>query len=211
MQLKTKVFELSNGKYAKLSDLAQAMGVSLTQVYRVRRGKSDIGEKFIIGALKGFPGYKFDDLFYVAQGEAEITDSRSDLGAKGNLESPEAGRDEIVRNALSMPLEAGHDEIVKLRKAGQTYEKIGRRFGISKQRAWQILKGKPSRKPSQEKPAPDGMLTGREVAQLLNLHINTVRRWSNLGRLKAYRINSRGDRRFRREDVDALLKVGRRN
>jgi len=199
MQLKTRVFQLSNGKYENLKGLAQAMGVSLTQVYRVRRGKRHINEMFIIGALKAFPGYKFDDLFYVVPDGSEMTDSKSDLEAKGNLVSTQ------------QPLEAGHDEIVKLRKAGQTYEKIGRRFGISKQRAWQILKGKPSRKPSQEKPAPDGMLRGREVAQLLNLHINTVRRWSNLGRLKTYRINSRGDRRFNREDVDAFLKVGRRN
>jgi len=67
MQLKTKVFELSNGKYAKLSDLAQAMGVSLTQVYRVRRGKSDIGEKFIIGALRASPGISSMTCFMLFQ------------------------------------------------------------------------------------------------------------------------------------------------
>ncbi len=51
----------------------------------------------------------------------------------------------------------------------------------------------------------DGMLTTSEVAHLLNVHINTVRRWSNQGILKAYRIGSRGDRRFRQEDVDSFL------
>lgn len=51
----------------------------------------------------------------------------------------------------------------------------------------------------------DGMLTTSEVAHLLNVHINTVRRWSNQGVLKAYRIGSRGDRRFRQEDVDSFL------
>lgn len=51
----------------------------------------------------------------------------------------------------------------------------------------------------------DGMLTTSEVAHLLNVHINTVRRWSNQGTLKAYRIGSRGDRRFRQEDIDSFL------
>jgi excisionase family DNA binding protein len=49
------------------------------------------------------------------------------------------------------------------------------------------------------------MLTISEVAHILNVHINTVRRWSNDGTLKAYRIGSRGDRRFRYEDVDKLF------
>ena len=51
----------------------------------------------------------------------------------------------------------------------------------------------------------DPMLTTGEVARLLNLHINTVRRWSNLGVLKTYRIGSRGDRRFDREDIENFL------
>ena len=51
------------------------------------------------------------------------------------------------------------------------------------------------------------MLTIGDVARLLNVHINTVRRWSNQGILKTYRIGSRGDRRFEREDItDFLLK-----
>jgi len=47
----------------------------------------------------------------------------------------------------------------------------------------------------------DPMLTTSEVARILNLHINTIRRWSNQGILKAYRIGSRGDRRFKKEDI----------
>lgn len=47
----------------------------------------------------------------------------------------------------------------------------------------------------------DPMLTTSEVAHFLNVHINTVRRWSNLGILQAYRLGSRGDRRFKREDI----------
>jgi hypothetical protein len=31
-----------------------------------------------------------------------------------------------------------------------------------------------------------------------------VRRWADKGILKVYRIGSRGDRRFKREDIDSL-------
>lgn len=54
----------------------------------------------------------------------------------------------------------------------------------------------------------DSMLTISEVAQLLNVHINTVRRWSNQGTLKSYRIGSRGDRRFRQADIASFLLEG---
>ena len=49
------------------------------------------------------------------------------------------------------------------------------------------------------------MLTTSDVARLLNVHINTVRRWSNQGILKSYRIGSRDDRRFERGDVIEFL------
>ena len=51
----------------------------------------------------------------------------------------------------------------------------------------------------------DDMLTVRQVAQLLHVHPNTLRRWCNNGRIKAYRITPRGDRRFRREEIDRFL------
>lgn len=51
----------------------------------------------------------------------------------------------------------------------------------------------------------DSMLTTSDVARLLNVHINTVRRWSNQGILKAYRIGSRGDRRFQHGDITSFL------
>jgi excisionase family DNA binding protein len=45
----------------------------------------------------------------------------------------------------------------------------------------------------------------REVARLLNIHTDTVRRWSDLGILRAYRIGIRGDRRFKGEDIENFL------
>ena len=45
------------------------------------------------------------------------------------------------------------------------------------------------------------MLTVKDVARLLHIHVNTARRWSDQGIIKSYRITRRGDRRFRREDI----------
>jgi len=49
------------------------------------------------------------------------------------------------------------------------------------------------------------LLTVSEVARLLYVHPNTVRRWERMGVLPAYRLGPRGDRRFRREDVLRFL------
>ncbi len=45
------------------------------------------------------------------------------------------------------------------------------------------------------------MLTTSGVANMLYVHINTVRRWSDQGILKPYRVGPRGDRRFLRDDI----------
>ena len=65
MLIKTRIFELTDGKYQNLSELAHAMGISVSQIYRVREGKRNINQKFIIGAIKAFPDYNLDDLFYL--------------------------------------------------------------------------------------------------------------------------------------------------
>jgi len=51
----------------------------------------------------------------------------------------------------------------------------------------------------------NGMLTTGDVSHLLNIHVNTVRRWSNDGLLKAYRLGPRGDRRFKVKEIDSFL------
>lgn len=49
------------------------------------------------------------------------------------------------------------------------------------------------------------MLTVSEVARLIHVHPNTLRRWSDTGIIRALRITRRGDRRFRLVDVNRFL------
>ncbi len=53
---------------------------------------------------------------------------------------------------------------------------------------------------------PD-LLTIKEVASLLRVSPLTIKRWGKSGKLPAIRINSRGDRRYRKEVVLRLLGV----
>ena len=53
---------------------------------------------------------------------------------------------------------------------------------------------------------PD-LLTIREVADLLRISPLTIKRWGKKGKLPAIRINSRGDRRYRKEVILRLLGV----
>jgi predicted transcriptional regulator len=81
MILKTRVFDLYIGRYKNLSELAKAMEISVSQIYRVLEGKRNINRKFIIGAIKAFPGYKFDDLFYfVPEAQASKTANAQPVG-----------------------------------------------------------------------------------------------------------------------------------
>ena len=49
------------------------------------------------------------------------------------------------------------------------------------------------------------MLTATEVAEILHLHVNTVKRLGDRGELPFYRVCKRGDRRFRLDDVVDFL------
>jgi len=51
---------------------------------------------------------------------------------------------------------------------------------------------------------PD-LLTIKEVASILRVSPLTIKRWGKSGKLPAIRINSRGDRRYRKEVVLRLL------
>ena len=49
------------------------------------------------------------------------------------------------------------------------------------------------------------MFSVADVASILNVHVNTVRRWSNEGRIKSCRIGRRGDRGFTPEDLKDFI------
>jgi diguanylate cyclase (GGDEF)-like protein/excisionase family DNA binding protein len=51
----------------------------------------------------------------------------------------------------------------------------------------------------------DATLSVTKAARLLGVHPNTVRAWSDAGRLRYYRINPRGDRRYRIGDLQRFL------
>jgi excisionase family DNA binding protein len=51
------------------------------------------------------------------------------------------------------------------------------------------------------------LLTVREVADLLRVSPLTVKRWGKRGKLPPIRINSRGDRRYRKEAVLWMLGI----
>lgn len=53
---------------------------------------------------------------------------------------------------------------------------------------------------------PD-LLTVREVAEILRVSPLTIKRWGKRGKLPAIRINSRGDRRYRKEAILWLLGI----
>lgn len=53
---------------------------------------------------------------------------------------------------------------------------------------------------------PD-LLTVKEVAEILRVSPLTIKRWGKRGKLPAIRINSRGDRRYKKEAVLWLLGI----
>src|SRR4051794_32253365 len=53
------------------------------------------------------------------------------------------------------------------------------------------------------------MLTATEVADMLHLHVNTVKRLGDRGELPFYRVCKRGDRRFRLDDMMKFLAQNR--
>ena len=53
---------------------------------------------------------------------------------------------------------------------------------------------------------PD-LLTVKEVAQIFRVSVLTIKRWGKRGKLVPLRINSRGDRRYKKEAVQWLLGI----
>ncbi len=85
MIVKTRIFDSCNGNYKNLSELAQAMGISVSQIYRVREGKRRINQKFIVGAIKAFPNHRLDDLFYLAPESPSINNHTLSKGLENSF------------------------------------------------------------------------------------------------------------------------------
>ncbi|MDP4011917.1 MAG: MerR family transcriptional regulator [Candidatus Roizmanbacteria bacterium] len=63
----------------------------------------------------------------------------------------------------------------------------------------------PKRKPSISLDNLPDLVTIREVSELLRVSPLTIKRWGKKGKLPAIRINSRGDRRYKKEVILRLL------
>ena len=66
MTVRTTIFDICQAEKRSLTEVAQAMGISASQIYRVREGKRPINQKFIVGAVRAFPNRRLDELFYLA-------------------------------------------------------------------------------------------------------------------------------------------------
>src|SRR5581483_397144 len=51
------------------------------------------------------------------------------------------------------------------------------------------------------------LLNIQEAASLLKVHPETLRRWDNNGKLKAIKLGTRQDRRYKEEDILKLVKL----
>ncbi|MEK7473079.1 MAG: helix-turn-helix domain-containing protein [Patescibacteria group bacterium] len=66
------------------------------------------------------------------------------------------------------------------------------------------MNDKPTKAKVKLESLPD-LLTVREVSDLLRVSPLTIKRWGKRGKLPAIRINSRGDRRYKKEAILWLL------
>lgn len=53
------------------------------------------------------------------------------------------------------------------------------------------------------------LLRIKEAADLLGVNPETLRRWDRSGKLKAVVISIRGDKRYKREDIEKFIKEGK--
>ena len=60
-----------------------------------------------------------------------------------------------------------------------------------------------------ENKLPRSMMTVKEVAAILHVHPNTIRRWEKKGLLKSYSIGPHHNIRFSQEDILELLDKSR--
>jgi len=129
-------------------------------------------------------------------GVSELVDV---VSSHQNVLIQRSGNWELIQNN-------GHKPISFLKKNGMTYAEIGRRLGLSRERVRQIMTVQRIHKKRPSRNASNGLLTCSQAARLLNVHVNTLRRWSNEGTVRTYRVGNRQDRRFKRRDLDQFLR-----
>lgn len=99
MIVRTRIFELSDNGYRNLSELAKAMGISVSQIYRVREGTRHINQKFIVGAIRAFPDHNLDDLFYLAPDLPAVKDNHHHGHSTGHpADEPPVERQQLIRS-----------------------------------------------------------------------------------------------------------------
>ena len=81
MIVKIRIFELCNKRYRNLSELARSMGVSVSQIYRVREGSRSINQKFIVGAIRAFPDCGLEELFYLVPDSGDERSAKERVGS----------------------------------------------------------------------------------------------------------------------------------
>jgi excisionase family DNA binding protein len=118
-------------------------------------------------------------------------------------------RNIIIRKQIQLEYIAnnGYGYINKLRNKGYSYTKIGNTLGISRQRVFQLInkEKRTLKREIEDYSKKPELLTAQEAAEFLNVHINTIRRWSDNDILPCYRVGQRNDRRFKYTDLEEFL------
>ena len=141
---------------------------------------------------------------------AEPPQLHFELRAPFRIPVREGGRDRRIDAFDPLPsLRAGRSQATGLTRSALADGTI---------RSWQVLVGRAQTRgrlsyqhlPSESTTNPAPALADRTVsialaARILGVHPNTVRTWTEQGRLPVLRINARGDRRYRVSDLEAFL------
>lgn len=60
---------------------------------------------------------------------------------------------------------------------------------------------------NQQESKNEELLTIRQVAEIFGVHQQTLRRWDTEGKLQAVRVGKLGHRKYRKSDIDKMLKI----
>jgi transposase len=108
------------------------------------------------------------------------------------------------------------DRITALHKRGLANAEIARIVGVSRQYVWAMLNPKEGKRKynlsgavsSAFKKAQTSPMSIARVADILGVHPNTIRRWSDEGLIPCFRLGPRQDRRFEPQRVMEMMYKG---